>query len=288
MPSVFEKLHRRIRESGVADQQRNRRWWEALPMTYESWEDGDRGAAADADLLKTRASFLEANPWLTQDFDFGRYRGRHVLEIGCGAGGAACHMAALGAQVTAIDLTAQATRLTQRHARLAQLPVRVAQMDAEKLALPDASFDDVFSWGVLHHSQNTEQALCEAARVLHPAGSLLIMVYNRASLRYWVKGLIWLLLRGRLFAGDTMRSVQRHFTDGFYHRHFTPRELAAVCRTIGLQPRRMAVTHMAKKMLPLVPRRLDEALKRRYGWLLVIEAEKAASPARAGGPSASV
>ncbi len=125
-----------------------------------------------------------------------------------------------------------------------------------------------------------------AARVLRPTGSLLVMVYNRASLRYWVKGLIWLLLRGRLFAGDTMRGVQRHFTDGFYHRHFTPRELSAICRTIGLQPRRVAVTHMAKKMLPLVPRGLDEALKHRYGWLLVIEAEKAAPPTGAGRPGA--
>ncbi|MEO8559500.1 MAG: methyltransferase domain-containing protein [Rhodospirillales bacterium] len=275
MPSAFETINRRLRNSGLADQQRNRRWWETLPMTYEAWENESRGAAADADLLDTRRRFLEANPWLSEDFDFSRYRGRKVLEIGCGAGGASCHMAQLGAVVTAIDLTRQATHLTRRHAYLAQLPVQVAQMDAEKLALPDGAFDDVFSWGVLHHSTHTDNALQEVARVLRPQGSALIMVYNRASLRYWLKGLIWLLLRGRIFAGDTMQTVQRHFTDGFYHRHFTAAELTRICSSYGLAPQRMAVTHMSKKMLPLIPRKLDDALKRRYGWLLVIEASKA-------------
>ncbi len=62
MSSLFEKLHRRISDSGVAEQQRNRHWWEALPMTYEAWEDGGRGAAADADLLATRTRFLAADP----------------------------------------------------------------------------------------------------------------------------------------------------------------------------------------------------------------------------------
>jgi 2-polyprenyl-3-methyl-5-hydroxy-6-metoxy-1,4-benzoquinol methylase len=274
MPSTFEETHRRIRDSGLGEQERNRRWWESLPMTYEAWESGARGAAADADLLNTRQRFLDANPWLSEEFDLSRYRGRRVLEIGCGAGGASRHLAELGAAVSAVDLTRQATQLTQRHARLAGVSVQVAQMDAETLALRDAAFDDVFSWGVLHHSSNTGKALAEVARVLRPGGSALIMVYNKASLRYWMKGLIWLLLRGRLLAGDSMRSVQRHFTDGFYHRHFTPKELARLCQGLGLKPERVAATHMSKKMLPLIPRRLDELLKRRYGWLLVIEATK--------------
>jgi 2-polyprenyl-3-methyl-5-hydroxy-6-metoxy-1,4-benzoquinol methylase len=274
MDSKFEDLHKSIREQSLAAQQRNRQWWEALPMTYEAWESETRGAQVDADLLRTRQSFLEANPWLVDDFDFTRYRDHAVLEVGCGAGGAACHLAMSGARITAVDLTRQATRLTRRHAQLAGVAVDVAQMDAEQLAVPDQTFDDVFSWGVLHHSSNTEKAVAEVSRVLRPGGSALIMVYNRASFRFWVKGVIWLFLRGRIFAGDTMQSVQRHFTDGFYHRHFTPAELAQICRRCGLVPRRMAITHMSKKMLPFIPRGLDEALKRRYGWLLIVDANR--------------
>ncbi|MGH6972166.1 MAG: hypothetical protein ACREEQ_11195, partial [Caulobacteraceae bacterium] len=98
-------------------------------------------------------------------------------------------------------------------------------------------------------------------------------VYNRASLRYWIKGAIWLVLRGRIFRGDSFASVQRFYTDGFLHRHFTPAELAAGLRP--LEPVRVSATHMGKRMLPLIPRALDEWCKRRWGWLLVAEVRKA-------------
>jgi hypothetical protein len=50
--------------------------------------------------------------------------------------------------------------------------------------------------------------------------------------------------------------------------------LRRICQGLGLTANNLAITHMSKKMLPLIPRRLDDALKRRYGWLLVIEAAK--------------
>jgi hypothetical protein len=34
------------------------------------------------------------------------------------------------------------------------------------------------------------------------------------------------------------------------------------------------MTHMAGRMLPLIPRRLDEWAKRRWGWLLIAEVRR--------------
>ena len=60
-------------------------------------------------------------------------------------------------------------------------------MDARQLALPDNSFDYVYSWGVLHHSPDIAQSLKEMTRVLKPGGGFGIMVYNRRSLLHWYK-----------------------------------------------------------------------------------------------------
>ncbi|HZL59315.1 MAG TPA: class I SAM-dependent methyltransferase [Stellaceae bacterium] len=246
-------------------QERNRRWWEQLPMTYERWEHADRATT------RARAidMFLSSNPWLGRD-RFARFTGKRVLEIGCGAGPAACLFAEDGALVTAIDLTETAVDLTRRHTT--GLDVTVERMDAERMSFADASFDHVFSWGVLHHSAEPARTFAEVARVLRPGGTALIMVYNRASARYWIKGAITLLLRGRLFRGDSFASVQRFFTDGYFHHHFTPREFARALAPMRVE--RISLTHMSGRMLPLLPRAIDEWCKRRWGWLLIAEARR--------------
>jgi len=247
-------------------------------MTYVGWEDTDRVPTSPEEFRAVNAQFLRGNPWLERDFDFTARAGERVLEIGCGAGSASCLFARAGASVTAIDLTDQAALLAQANARSQGLAVDVRRMDAEQLGFPDASFDFVFSWGVIHHSRATESIIGEIARVLRPGGRGLVMVYNRNSVRYYLYGLYWLLARGKIFAGHDFVSVQGFFTDGFYQRHFSPEELGAAFDRAGLDTERISLTHTVNKMLPGIPRWLDEWLKRKAGWLLVIEFAKRGSP----------
>ncbi|MDQ6807982.1 MAG: class I SAM-dependent methyltransferase [Verrucomicrobiota bacterium] len=242
-------------------QARNRAWWEALPMTYRNWGDANRATTRE----QVIRDFLEGNPYLTSNHF--AMANKDVLEIGCGAGPATCLFADNGARVTAVDLTSKAVEMTTAHEPRAT----VIEMDAEALSFPDASFDHVFSWGVLHHSAQTERAFAEVARVLRPGGTGLIMVYNRASLRFWLKGLYWLVVKGKIASGDGIASVQRFYTDGYYHRHYTADELTAELSRLGLKITRMAKSHMAKQMIPMTPRGVDEKLKERWGWLLVAE-----------------
>jgi hypothetical protein len=72
-----------------------------------------------------------------------------------------------------------------------------------------------------------------------------------------------------MFRGDSFASVQRFFTDGYYHRHFTPREFQLALR--GLNVTRISISHMAHRMIPGTPAWLDRFLKRKYGWLLIAE-----------------
>lgn len=243
-------------------------------MTYQPWDETRSAPSAEQDLVTLQCDFLTSNPWIPANVDFGAWRDKRVLEVGCGAGAASCLLAHGGARVSAIDITDNAVVLTRQHAAARQLPVTVQQMDAEQLAFPTDHFDHVFSWGVLHHSANPMRAFSEVARVLQRGASATIMVYNRSSLRYYVRGLEYLLLRRKIFAGYTLATVQRFFTDGYYHRHFTPTELRRLLEGLNLVVTRVAVTHMQKRMIPFVPHALDDYAKRKVGWLLVVEVRK--------------
>jgi 2-polyprenyl-3-methyl-5-hydroxy-6-metoxy-1,4-benzoquinol methylase len=269
---VTETVRYRIEASALTPQERNRLWWEALPMTYADWDAADRAHLRHVD------DFLEINPFL-KSFDFARFKGLRVIDIGCGAGPAAILFAKAGADATAVDLTANATRLASANALFHQVKVNVCRMDAEELALKSGVFDFAFAWGSLHHSSRPSVAFSELARILTPAGGGLVMVYNKHSARYYLKGLYWLLLRGKVFSvGPSFQRVQAFFTDGYYQQHFSRKELAAEFERFGLALKSVRTTHMAKRMLPLIPRSLDKYLKRKVGLLLVAEVAAAQSP----------
>ncbi len=263
--------HAELSQSADTDaQSRNQAWWEAFPMTYQSWDKENRLPSDPAAFEELDASYFDSNPYLGASVDFTAWEGRRVLEIGCGAGSAACRFAQHGAEVTAVDITANAVALCRQNALVKNVAVDVRQMDAETLdGLPDASFDFVYSWGVLHHSSRPDAAYRQVARVLKPGGSWLVMVYHKNSLRYWGRGLYHLVVRGGFLRGETITSVQRFFTDGYYHKHYSRDELDADLTAAGLLVKETAVTHMSSRMVAGLPEPVRQWLKRRIGWLLV-------------------
>jgi SAM-dependent methyltransferase len=134
-------------------------------------------------------------------FPFARFAegaGKDVLEIGVGMGADHVEWAkAAPRSLTGIDLTQRAVEHTRRRLALYGLESDVRQGDAENLPFADASFDIVYSWGVLHHSPDTPRAVDEVWRVLRPGGRAAVMVYNRDAI---VGRLLWTryaLLKGR-------------------------------------------------------------------------------------------
>jgi SAM-dependent methyltransferase len=99
----------------------------------------------------------------------GGVEGRAVLELGCGAGSFAFDLAASGAVVTGIDISA--FRLQQAEQRAAELgqDITFKRMDAQRLEFPDNSFDRVVGGAILHHLE-LDTVYRELARVLRPGG----------------------------------------------------------------------------------------------------------------------
>ncbi len=119
--------------------------------------------------------------YLRDYVDFPRYRGKEVLEIGCGVGLDLLQFARAGARVSAIDLTENAIQLARANLGREGYQGDIRRGNAEALDHPDGSFDVVYSHGVLHHTVDTEKAIAEVHRVTRIGGEAVIMLYNRYS-----------------------------------------------------------------------------------------------------------
>jgi ubiquinone/menaquinone biosynthesis C-methylase UbiE len=139
-------------------------------------------------------------PFIFEFADFASAAGRDVLEVGVGMGADHLEWArARPRSLTGIDLTPRAVQYTEQRLALYGFRPNVRVADAENLPFENASFDIVYSWGVIHHSPDTPKAVEEIRRVLRPGGKALVMIYHRDSI---VGGLLWIryaLMRGRPF-----------------------------------------------------------------------------------------
>jgi ubiquinone/menaquinone biosynthesis C-methylase UbiE len=111
-------------------------------------------------------------------------RASRILDLGCGTGAMAIGLLDALPAVTVVGVDGDPEVLGRARAKAAAAGVRLEllQAMADRLPLPDASFDCVMSTLVFHHlpPQVKRDALAEARRVLVPGGRMLICDVGRA------------------------------------------------------------------------------------------------------------
>jgi ubiquinone/menaquinone biosynthesis C-methylase UbiE len=148
--------------------------------------------------------------------DWKSSNGKQILEVGLGLGADCCRWASHAKEYTGIDLTDEAVMATQRHLEILGLTGTIIQGNAEDLPFDDASFDIVYSHGVLHHTPNIDRAISEIYRVVKPTGEFIVMLYAKESLNYWlrIQGLFRLL-----FAYNLVRDLIHLQLDAPWNTH---------------------------------------------------------------------
>lgn len=103
--------------------------------------------------------------------------GKHVLEVGCGAGRFTEVLLGRGASVTSVDISSAV------EANLANFPIderhRVAQCDGAKLPFLPKSFDVVFCMGVIQHTPSPENTVSSLFAKVKEGGHLIIDHYRQ-------------------------------------------------------------------------------------------------------------
>lgn len=178
---------------------------------HEAWDD-------PVALLRAEGA-LKA-PWIAERLRIASGRApARVLDVGCGAGFLAGHLASEGHRVTGLDLSF-GSLLAARGAR------RRVAADAYRLPFADASFDAVCALDFLEHVTAPHRVIAEAARVLRPGGLFFYHTFNRNPLAWLViiKGVEW-------FVRNTPRRM--HVLPLF----LKPAEVRLMCAREGLMAR---------------------------------------------------
>jgi SAM-dependent methyltransferase len=145
--------------------------------TYRSWDRLFYSPAGER-------FFDHAVPFMLNQL--GAKPGDTVLDAGCGIGVHSLRAARMGLKVHAIDFSSAALAEASRRAQAAGLSgsIRFEEADLTRLALPDASYSRVFSWGVLIHIPEVDKALDSLARILEPGGRLALYLNQKDAIEY--------------------------------------------------------------------------------------------------------
>ena len=175
--------------------------------------------AEDTPIALLRAESRHRNPWIVDEIVRTLGPGRkRVLDLGCGGGLLANHLAAHDHDVIGIDLTPENLAVARAHG---SATYEIA--DACALPYPDASFDVVCAMDLIEHVPDPDKLIGEAARVLRPGGMFFFHTFNRTWLANLIviKGVAWFVRN----APDDLHVIELFRS---------PAEVEAMCRAHGL------------------------------------------------------
>lgn len=189
-------------------------WGDTCKQWYDPLVENLTTAKLEEHLRNLEDMFLAYKHLAVTEMKLPEVRGLKILEVGSGGGGHSALFKLHGADVTAIDITAERAVSTAK--MLSLLPGDSGlslHADAENLPFQSDTFDIVYSNGVIHHSENTEKCVSEIYRVLKPGGRAIIMLYAKPSATYWLNLIPHGLLSGDIFKYPTAEWIGR-ITEG--------------------------------------------------------------------------
>ena len=263
-----------------------RRFWNERPCNIRHSSE-PVGSLEYFDEVEARKYFVE--PHIPMFAEFARWKGKRVLEIGCGIGTAMISFLRAGARVTAIDLSRESLELARRRAEVYGVAESVTfyEANAEELAsvVPTEPYDLVYSFGVLHHTPHPERALDQIRSYVRRGSTVKLMMYYTFSWK-----VIWAVIRygrGRFWDWRRIIATYSEAQTGCPVTYtYTKRELRKLLEKRGFRVTDIFVDHIFPYRIRdyveyryvkvwyfrWMPTALFHLLERRLGWHLCVTA----------------
>jgi 2-polyprenyl-3-methyl-5-hydroxy-6-metoxy-1,4-benzoquinol methylase len=239
------------------------------------------------DEVEARKYFVE--PHIPRFAQFERWRGKKVLEIGCGIGTDTINFARHGAWVTAVELSERSLEIAQKRAEVYGLSDRIRFYlgNAEELSrfVPVEPYDLIYSFGVIHHTPHPERVITEMRHYARSGTTVKVMVYHRYSWKVlWIlltygKGQFWRLAELVAQYSEAQTGCPVTYT-------FTKREIRDLLERHGFRVTEIWVDHIFPYRIPdyvqyryvkvwyfrWMPQPLFRWLERHFGWHICVTA----------------
>ncbi len=172
------------------------RFWDNRPCNIRHSKK-PVGSRVYFDEVERRKYFIE--PHIPSFAQFKKWKGKKVLEIGCGIGTDAVNFVRAGAKLTATEISGKTLEVCRKRFWVYNLPARFYLGNAEKLSffVPEEKYDLIYSFGVIHYTPRPERAISEIKKYCGPRTEVKIMLYSKWSFKVlWIifkfgKGAFW-------------------------------------------------------------------------------------------------
>ena len=257
-------------------------FWDARPCNIRH-SRREPGTRAYFDEVERRKYFVE--PHIPGFAQFDRWKGKKVLEIGCGIGTDTVNFARAGARVTAVDCSARSLEIARQRAAVYGVNVHFYKANAEGLStvVPVETYDLIYSFGVIHHTPHPDRVIAEVLRYMGPQSLFKMMVYHRRSWK--VLGILWTCGHGVFWKLDQWIAQHSEAQSGCPVTYsYTPATVRNLLK--GLEVREWFVDHIFPYKVSdyvryqyvkqwyfrCLPAQVFRWMERRWGWHLCVTA----------------
>jgi 2-polyprenyl-3-methyl-5-hydroxy-6-metoxy-1,4-benzoquinol methylase len=174
---------------GHTDIKRVQDYWDSRPCNLFH-SKAEVGTKQYFDEVEKRKYFVE--PHIAPFAKFEQWKGKKVLEIGCGLGTESINFARAGAELSIVELSQRSLDLCKKRFEVFGLKANFYQGNAEKLEeiIPKedlGTFDLIWSFGVIHHTPHPQNVVEGMKKFLKKDGEVRIMVYSKISYKlFWL------------------------------------------------------------------------------------------------------
>ena len=126
---------------------------------------------------------FHVEPHILDFTTFPKWKGKKVLEIGCGLATVGINFALNGADYTGVELSNESLELAKQRFDVYEMDGSFYSGNAEQLStfVPVETYDLIYSFGVIHHSPHPEKIISEIKKYMNKDSTLKIMLYASES-----------------------------------------------------------------------------------------------------------